>query len=126
MKTLNGYQIFWGIVEITEGKLTSSKAKSLSKISKTYINKESNYFFFHGNDKIDDRINNVINNMSLNGIHGNLYKITEKQFSMSKNTWDSSNPECPKPFKKSVLFTNGTHKIRVPLTENQLNNVIIF
>lgn len=124
---LNPYKIFWGIVEITNGKLTANQAKNIAKISGSGLNLQKGFFFFHGSESsFEERFNNVVANLAYSGTHGNVYKITDKQFGMIINNWNGIVPECPKPFNHSVIFKDGNQVTLVPLTEDQFKNGILF
>jgi hypothetical protein len=126
-EVLNPFQIFWGIVEITEGKLTSNQAKHLSSISGSPVHVYKNHLFFHGAAQaFDERFQNVLNNIALTGVSGKMYKITDKQFGMIKNTYNSTIVEVSEPFKHSLVLKDDNHTMIVPLTEKQINEVIEF
>lgn len=124
---LNPYRIFWGVVEITEGKLTANQAKRISTICGGSAFTSKNHFFFHGAAHVfDERFQNVLNNIAVTGVNGKMYKITDKQFGMIANSWNGETPECPKPFKHSIVLKDGKHISVVPLSENQVNEAFEF
>jgi hypothetical protein len=125
MRNLNPYHIFWGIVEITEGSLSKSQQNHISKITSSRVS--SNHLFFHGAaHTIDERMQKVLNNLAASGVHGKIYKITDKQYGMIENTWDGSVPDCPKPFTHKLIFKEGRMLNLIPLSESQFINAMEF
>jgi len=123
---LNPYHIYWGVVEITEGKLTKSQQNNIARVSGSSIG-ERDHLLFHGSeDKIDERMQNVLENLIVSGVHGRMYKITDKQYGMIQNSWNGTIPECPKPFTKQLILKVGTMTSVVPLSEEQVSESIEF
>lgn len=124
---LNAYQIFWGIIVIEEGKLSRAAANKIQHAAKTTVHLDWNHITFAApQDLIDERMQATLNVLATSGVHGKMYKITDKQYGMTKNTWNGEVPECAAPFTHSIVIKDGKLTSVFAVSKDQFNNAMEF
>jgi hypothetical protein len=126
---LNPYKIYWGLAVLEEGfSFSPAQVKTLNKASVTgSVSPDRSYFFFHAPAHlIDERMQNVINNLAYSSLKGKLYQITDKQYGMINNSWNGKTPEVALPFRHSVVLKQKNSISVVPVSEKQLSESISF
>ncbi|MCD4681141.1 MAG: hypothetical protein K8S00_12220 [Bacteroidales bacterium] len=122
--TLNPYKIFWGIVTLNRSIRKTDYFLSNLPISYQF---GDDHFVFHAPvDLINERSQHILHNLIAHGFSGKIYTITDKQYGMTKNSWDESIPECSKPFTHPIVLNSGKAISVFALSETQFNNAISF
>lgn len=123
---LNPYQIFWGIVTL-ETSLSKPAAQKIMRAAKCTIIDNANHFVFHAPAHlIDERMQSTLSVLATSGVHGKMYKITDKQYGMTINKWNGEVPECPAPFTHPVVVKDRKAVSLFPMSKEQYENAMEF
>jgi hypothetical protein len=95
---LNAYHIVWTVEVLTSKKVVFNHFANRKRLNELFVPKTGS----------------------------KVYVITDKQFGMIQNTYNSTIPHLPKPFTHSLLIEEGSFKKLVPLSKKQFNNAVQY